>query len=93
MESVPAARLEALNVAVLPLSIAVPIVVVPFMNGTVPMGNELAVERTVAVSVTGWFVLTTALFKASVVLLRISRKPSQGKDEEQRPEMHLKSGE
>jgi len=47
----PAGRLDVVNVATPPLSAAVPSVVAPFLNVTVPVGTP-AEELTVAVNVT-----------------------------------------
>ena len=54
MEWVPTSNEDVLNVALPPLSVAVPRVVDPFLNVTVPAGVP-PLEVTVAVKVTDWF--------------------------------------
>jgi hypothetical protein len=71
MESDPAGRVVVLKVAMpLAFSVAVPRVVVPFRNVTVPVGIFVLVwEPTVAVSVTLWPVLAKVGDAWSAVVL------------------------
>jgi hypothetical protein len=55
IEFVATGSVEVVKVATPPLSVPVPIVVVPFRNATVPVGmSEPEVGATVAVNVTDW---------------------------------------
>lgn len=53
MECVPTVKVEIVKLAVVPVSVAVPIAVAPSWNDTVPVGVPVA-ELTVAVSVRDW---------------------------------------
>jgi len=53
MGCVPTVKVEIVKLAVVPVSVAVPIAVAPSWNDTVPVGVPVA-ELTVAVSVRDW---------------------------------------